>query len=179
LAKAEPWQAAEIPGPAKALVITKPEVVVAMVRRARRPILIVGHEAAETDLGGERAVDHLIRVARAGKIPVVATAHILGEFLKRRFRPAASMSAVDIANRLRDPGWKGLDGKGPYDLALIAGVPYPMGWVILSGLKHFSGLRTVSMDPYYHPQASWSLPNLSREEWEKHLKTVGEKLGGK
>jgi len=178
LAKAEPWQTAETPGPTKALVITKPEVVVAMIKRAKRPILIVGHEAAETGLGKEKAVDHLIRVAKAGKIPVVATAHILGEFLQRGFQPVASMSAVDIANRLRDPGWKGLDGKGPYDLALIAGVPYPMGWVILSGLKHFSGLRTISMDPYYHPQASWSFPNLSGKEWEKNLKAVEEKLGG-
>ncbi|MCK4885653.1 CO dehydrogenase/acetyl-CoA synthase complex subunit epsilon, partial [Candidatus Bathyarchaeota archaeon] len=41
-AKAEPWQTAEIAGPKKALVITKPEVAAAMIKRAKRPILIVG-----------------------------------------------------------------------------------------------------------------------------------------
>ncbi|MFQ5822105.1 MAG: carbon monoxide dehydrogenase beta subunit family protein, partial [Candidatus Heimdallarchaeota archaeon] len=39
--KAEPWQKAEIAGPKKALLILKPEVVVAMVKRAKRPILVV------------------------------------------------------------------------------------------------------------------------------------------
>ena len=36
--KAEPWQKAEIAGPKKALLILKPEVVVAMIKRAKRPI---------------------------------------------------------------------------------------------------------------------------------------------
>jgi len=49
MAAAEPWQTAEIPGPKKALVITKPEVVAAMIKRAKHPILIVGHKAAEID----------------------------------------------------------------------------------------------------------------------------------
>ena len=45
--KEEPWQTAEIAGPKKALLILKPEVVTAMIQRAKRPILIVGHLAAE------------------------------------------------------------------------------------------------------------------------------------
>ena len=45
--KAEPWQRAEIACPKKALLILKPEVVVAMVKRAKRPILIVGYLATE------------------------------------------------------------------------------------------------------------------------------------
>jgi len=47
---AEPWHRAEISGPTKASVITKPEVVLALIKRAKRPILVVGHEAVETDL---------------------------------------------------------------------------------------------------------------------------------
>jgi acetyl-CoA decarbonylase/synthase complex subunit epsilon len=37
----EPWQTAEIAGPKKALLILKPEVVVAMVKKAKRPLLMV------------------------------------------------------------------------------------------------------------------------------------------
>ena len=48
------------------------------------------------------------------------------------------MPAVSIGNRLADPHWKGIDGKGPYNLAIFAGLPYQMGWTILSGLKHFA-----------------------------------------
>ena len=43
MATAEPWQTAEIAGPKKAMVVTKPEVAVAMIKQAKRPILIVGH----------------------------------------------------------------------------------------------------------------------------------------
>jgi len=177
---AEPWQTAEIPGPTKALVITKPEVVVAMAKRAKRPILIVGHEAVEADLGKEKMIDFAISMAKAGRIPVVATAHTVGEFIKKKFPPTAWMPAVDIANRLQDPDWKGLDGKGQYDLALFTGIPYYMEWVILSSLKHFSqNLKTISLDRFYQPHASWSFPNLSVKDWSENLRVIVEKLGEK
>lgn len=176
----EPWQTAEIPGPKKALVITKPEVVSAMMKRAKNPILIVGHKAAEVQLGNGKLIDYMIRIAENAKIPVVATAHMQREFLKRSFQVNSWMSAVDIANRLRDPEWKGLDGKGPYDLAVFAGLPYYMGWLILSGLKHFSsGLKTVSLDMHYQPHASWSFPNLSVDDWERNLDVIVKEMGGR
>ena len=177
---AEPWQTAEIPGPTKALVITKPEVVVAMVKRARRPILIVGHEAAAITISEEKLIDYAIRISKAAKTPVVATAHIISEFLKRGFQPAAWMPAVDIANRLRDSEWKGLDGLGQYDLALFMGIPYYMEWVILSSLKHFSSnLKTICLDRFYQPHATWSFPNISVKDWSEGLELIISKLGGK
>ena len=44
------WLTAEIGGPKKASLITKPEVADAMITRAKRPILIVGNIAADIDL---------------------------------------------------------------------------------------------------------------------------------
>lgn len=177
---AEPWQTAEIPGPTKALVITKPEVVVAMVKKAKRPILIVGHEAVESDLGEEKLMDYIIHLAKTAKIPVVATAHIVGEFIKRGYSPKAWMPAVDITNRLQDLEWKGLDGKGQYDLALFTGLPYYMEWTILSSLKHFSSnLKTITLDRFYQPHATWSFPNLSQKDWNENLNILLNKIGGK
>ena len=176
----EPWQTAEIAGPKKALVITKPTVVSAMMKRAKNPILIVGHMASEVELKNGTPIDYVIRMARSAKIQVVATAHIQGEFLKRGFQVDAWMPAVDIANRLTDPEWKGVNGKGQHDLALFMGLPYYMQWLILSGLKHFSSrLRTVSLDMHYQPHASWSFPNLSVKDWEGNLEVIVEELGGK
>ena len=175
----EPWMTAEIPGPKKALVITKPKVVSAIIRRAKRPLLIVGHEAVEIELKEGRLIDYMIRLAEAAEIPVVATAHIQGEFQRRGFKPASWMPAVDIANRLVDSEWMGLGDEGRHDLALFVGLPYYMGWLILSGLKHFSpDLKTVSLDMHYQPHASWSFPNLSIEEYEKNLRVILEDLEG-
>jgi len=174
---AEPWQTAEIPGPKKALVITKPEVVAAMIKRAQRPVLVVGHRAAEIDFSGGKLIDFIIGFAKKTGIPVVATAHMIGEFIRRGFKPAAFMPAVDIGNRLVDPNWTGVDGKGQHDLALFVGLYYYMEWTILSGLKHFAKhLKTISLDNVYHPHASWSFPNLSYEEWVKNLKIIMEKV---
>jgi acetyl-CoA decarbonylase/synthase complex subunit epsilon len=179
-AKAEPWQTAEIAGPKKALLILKPEVVVAMVKRAKRPILVVGHHAAEEYSDGVKMIDYAIRMSKTGGIPVVATAHMVTEFLKRGFQPAAWMSAMDIGNRLEDPEWKGLDGTGSYDLALFMGLPYYMEFVILSGLKHFStNLKTISLDRFYNPHATWSFPNLSVEDWNHSFEIILSNLGGK
>ena len=173
MATAEPWQTAEIPGPKKALVITKPEVVAAMIKRAKHPILIVGHNAAETSLGRKKLIDYMIQLANKGRIPVVATAHIAKEFLKRDFKPAGSMPAVDIGNRLVDPDWMGIDGKGTHDLALFVGLPYYMEWTILSGLKHFAPhLKTVTLDNFYHPHATWSFPNISENELKENFKVM-------
>ena len=180
MAIAEPWQTAEIGGPKKALVITKPAVVVAMIKKAKHPILVVGHEAVETEVGKKKAIDVIIDLAKAAEIPVVATAHIVGEVVQRDFRPAAWMPAVDIGNRLKDSKWSGLDDGGQYDLALFVGIPYYMEWVILSGLKHFAfnHLTTISLDRFYQPQATWSFPNTAIESWAENLTVIGDELGG-
>lgn len=180
MATAEPWQKAEISGPLKALVITRPEVVIAMFRKAQRPLLVVGHDVVKDSLLDGKPIDYIINIAKAGNIPLVVTSHIVKEFLDRGFQPTAWMPAVDIANRLKDPDWEGLDGKGQYDLLLIVGLPYYMEWLILSGLKHFAiNLISISLDRFYQPHATWSFPNGSLEKWEENLKLILNNLGGK
>ena len=175
----EPWQCAEIAATKKANPIQKPEIVVAMIKRAERPILVVGSYAVERYMEGRQLIDYLIDFARASKVSVVATAHMVGEFLKRGYEPAGFMSAMDIGNRLVDPEWQGLDGKGPYDLALFVGMPYYMEGLIICGLKHFApNLRTITLDNLFHPHASWSFPNATLEEWAGNLKVMTSKFGG-
>jgi acetyl-CoA decarbonylase/synthase complex subunit epsilon len=181
MAKAEPWQTAEIPGPKKANVITKPALVVAIIKKAKSPIFVVGHRAVEIGLGEKKVIDLAIDLAKAAEIPVVATAHIVGEFTKRGFNPAAWMPAMDIGNRLKDSEWDGVDSEGQHDLALFMGMPYYMEWLILSGLKHFAykHLTTISVDRFYQPHATWSFPNMEIEEWTKNLEDITNMLRGK
>jgi acetyl-CoA decarbonylase/synthase complex subunit epsilon len=162
------------------MVITKPEVVAAMIKQAKRPILIAGHKTAETRLKNKRLIDYIIKLARNANIPIVATAHVAGEFLKRGYEPAAWMPALDISNRLADPEWMGLDGNGSYDLALFVGLPYYMEWTILSGLKNFaSNLKTVTLDNTYQPNANWSFSNADLKDWSEDIRIIIEKTEGK
>jgi len=173
----ESWQTAEIPGPKKASLIIKPDIADAIIRRAKRPIMIVGHGIVEYEVEGKLLIDCLIELAKIGKIPVIVTASTSREFLARQFEPAAIMSAVDISNRLTDPEWKGFDGKEGYDLAIFVGLPYSMEWTILSGLKHFApGVKTMTLDCVYQPNASWSFPNSTIKDWAANLKGIVEHL---
>jgi acetyl-CoA decarbonylase/synthase complex subunit epsilon len=175
----EPWQCAEVAATKKANPITKPEVAVAMIKRAARPILVVGSNATERRMKNRQLIDYLIDFAKVSKVPVVATAHMVGEFLKRGYEPAGFMSAMDIGNRLVDPDWQGLDGKGHPDLAMFVGLPYYMEALILSGLKHFApDLRTMTLDNLYHPHASWSFPNACGDDWAENLKVMTSKFEG-
>jgi acetyl-CoA decarbonylase/synthase complex subunit epsilon len=175
----EPWQCAEIAATKKANPIVKPEIAVAMIKKASRPLLIVGSYATERWMEGKLLIEYLIDFANASKVPVVATAHMIGEFLKRGYQPAGFMSAMDIGNRVVDPEWKGLDGKGPYDLVMFVGLPFYMEELILSGLMHFSPeQKTMTLDNLYHPHASWSFPNATLEEWAANLKVITSKFEG-
>jgi acetyl-CoA decarbonylase/synthase complex subunit epsilon len=152
---------------------------VAMIKKAARPILIVGSNATERWIEGKQLIEYLIDFAKASKVPVVATAHMVGEFLKRGYEPAGFMSAMDIGNRLVDPEWQGLDGKGHPDLALFVGLPYYMEALILCGLKHFApDFRTVTLDNMFHPHASWSFPNATVEDWANNLTVMTSKFEG-
>jgi len=173
----EPWQCAEGSATKKAMEITKPEVAVSLIKRAARPILVVGSEAVTRNLDGKLLIEYLIDFAKASKVPIVATAHMVGEFLKRGFKPAGFMSAMDIGNRLVDPDWQGIDGKGPYDLVMFIGLPYYMEGLILSGFMHFAPkLRTVTLDNKFHPHACWSFPNAGVKIWAENLKVMISKF---
>lgn len=169
----EPWQIAEVAGPKKAMVIGKPEVAVALIKKAAHPLLVVGHYAAVQELEGKKLIDYLIDFARASKVPVVATAHIVGEFLRRDFKPVGWMPAMDIGNKLVDPEWIGIDCVGHYDMVLFVGLPYYMESLILSGLKSFAPhLKTITLDNMYHPHASWSFPNASVKDWASNIRAM-------
>ncbi|MGD0533932.1 MAG: CO dehydrogenase/acetyl-CoA synthase complex subunit epsilon [Methanoregula sp.] len=170
---ADPWQTAEIAGPKKASVITKPAMVQAVIHRAQHPVLIIGHNAATIDISERKLVDYLLDLARAHAIPVIATGHVNRALKQRGYTGAVIMPAVEAGQRIADPCWNGPDGKGPCDLAIIAGLPYPMGYTLLSGLKHFAPhTKTITLDNTYQPNANWSFANISIKEWQENLEAI-------
>jgi acetyl-CoA decarbonylase/synthase complex subunit epsilon len=179
MASAEPWQTGEVPGPKKAAVISRPEVITALLSRSKRPVMVVGHLAAGVNVGDKKMADYLIELGKAWGIPIIATGDTNRALLSRGYAQAVIMPAVDIGQRLSDPEWKGLDGKGAYDLALFAGLPYYMEWTILSGLKHLApNVKTITLDNVYQPNASFSFANISTGDWLEQIKAVMRKREG-
>jgi len=166
-------QTAEIPGPKKALIFSKPEIAASMIKKAKRVILVVGSEAVNVKTKDGCLIDSAIILSKARNVTVLATGHMLSEFMKRNAENVYSMSLTSIGDRLRYSDWSGLDGKGPYDLAVFMGFYYYMEWLVLSGLKNFAPeLRTISLDNVYQPNASWSFGSMSDKDWMESLDKI-------
>lgn len=169
--RTSPWQLGNIPGPQMALSSDNaPTIFATMVKKAKNPLLIVGMYVLEFELEGRKLIDYAIDIAKKRDIPIVATAHTLKGFIERN-HPATSMGVIDIVNRLQDSTFTITPKKEPpHDLVLFLGITYQLASQGLSTLKHFAPhLRTLTICKWYHPNATWSFPNIKDKEWKKML----------
>lgn len=168
----EPWQIGNVPGPKQANVITKPIVVSALIEKAERPLLIVGHEIIGVKVGETDLTGLLAKIA-GKRVQIVTTAHTAKEISTENLKNLPWMGVVEITHRLTDQAWFGLDRKGQYDLVIFLGVPYYLQSQMLSTLKHFAPqLKTISIDRYYQPNADWSFSNISEGDWRENFKAI-------
>lgn len=173
--RTEPWLMAEVPGTRKARIIETPGLAASMLKRAKRILMIVGHRVTEK-LSNRTISDYVADIAEALNAHIATTSPTYRKFRERGLT-VAWLSPIEVAHMVTDPNWRGLDGKECYKTVVIIGIPYYMSWLILSGLKNFAmQVRTVSLDRFYQPHASWSLKNLTSKEWEKFLDELLTKL---
>lgn len=162
--QAVPFDTGNIPGPKMARA-TMPAVAGKMLAKAKRPLLIVGSQVHDDEV--------LARAVAMGKggiqIAAVGNAYkSLGD--KGIDVHYANMHA--LASYLCDPNWRGLDGKGGYDLVVFFGITYYYASQAISALKNFSNIRVISMDKYYHPNADMSFGNLKNDVFIEALDMV-------
>jgi CO dehydrogenase/acetyl-CoA synthase complex epsilon subunit len=174
--KGEVWARAETPAIVRATLIEKPTVAAKLLKRAKSPVIVVGHEAAAGE--GPGILKEVVRIAKAIDAPLVATGGVAAELLKKDFSSPMIMSAMEAGDRLLDPAWKPASGREPPDFAFLLGIPYPIASVIEAGLASFARdhLKIVSLDRLYHPHCDLSLPNQTRKEWEATLGAIAREV---
>ena len=164
-----PLDVANIPGPETGEVVA-PEVIGSYISSAKRPLLVVGSEILRDDFFIELAIE----LGKKG-IPIAATGHSIRGFVEKGYTEAVNYYNLhELTNCLRDPNWKGLDGKGNYDFVIFFGIIYYYASQMLSCIKNFAIdplMRAVSIDRYYQPNARMSFTTFSprREEMYKAL----------
>ena len=69
---------------------------------------------------------------------------------------------------------KGIDGKGNYDIAAYICVNYMLQVTLLNCLKNYAykHMKTISLDRFFFPTATYSLPNLKKDEYYKTIKEI-------
>lgn len=178
MTRPDPWQTAETCGTRQAGIIKGPQILAALLKKARHPVMLVGNQGSRDPEEADEVLNAVISLAQKAGISLVTSGKAVRSCQERGLSPAATIPATDCANRLSDPAWAGVDGKGPHDLVFILGLPYGMEWTLLSGLKNGApALITVALDRYYHPQASWSFANLEHHEWLEMMNETTRVIG--
>jgi acetyl-CoA decarbonylase/synthase complex subunit epsilon len=150
------------------------EPLVKIIKKAARPLLVIGPQALEVEVNGRPFIEYLVELARAGNIPICATAHTKKKLLELGVTPESTYDLIEIINALKDAEWKGVKGEGCHDLVLFGGVRTDLGNQGLSALKHFAPhLKTMTLCKYYYPNANFSLPNYRKnEDWKALLENL-------
>ena len=141
-----------------------------LIKKATRPLLVVGPRALTMSLDGRPVIDYAADIAKSLNIPVCATAHTRKKLVESGVEPASNYDLVEIINHLKDPQWAGVRKEGNHDLVIFIGVRTDLAEQGLSTLKHYARhLRTMTLCKYYYPNASYSLPNLKDGKWKEFL----------
>jgi acetyl-CoA decarbonylase/synthase complex subunit epsilon len=166
LSKVTAWETAEIRGPKVAFNLS-PENCGRMLKRSKRLLIIVGGAAISMKSDGVDVPQIVSRIAKEMKGTIAASPGVFKAFLTFKDINVINMGLGDVVNRLKDKSWKGFDGEGEYDMVAFIGGLYYYQSMLLSTLKHFAPkLKTFSIDRFYHPNAQFSLENLTPEKWK-------------
>ncbi|MHA1375562.1 MAG: CO dehydrogenase/acetyl-CoA synthase complex subunit epsilon [Promethearchaeota archaeon] len=175
---ARPYQKANIPGPEMGTTVYDPKVMANLVKTDKRKVIIIGAEAISWELDGKKVADYYIDIANKLDCQVISTGHAY-KYLKDKINEDRlhDMSLINIVGRLVDKDWKGIDGKGQYNMAIFGGhIVYYVSQA-MSRIKNFSNwVRTIDLDKFSHPNARFSLPNLSDDDWKRFLEELIENL---
>lgn len=167
-----------IPGPEMGTTVTKPEVMANIIKAPKKKVLVIGAESLNWELDGKKVIDYFIEIANKLECDVIATGHTY-KYLNGKIDEEMlhDMTLINITDRLSDEDWNGLDGEGQYEMAIFGGHLVFYSSQTLSRLKNFTDwVRTVELDKFSHPNARFSLSNLSDAEWKEFLEKLIEEL---
>ncbi len=160
----------------QSVIIEKPEVYANIIKKAKRPLLVLG-PICKHKLGEKLLLEYALQIAKAKNIPITATADINKRILENGVCADSTYDIIEIINALKDETWTGVKGEGNHDLVMFLGIRSDLGTQGLSTLKHFAPhLKTMTLCKFVFPNATYSMPNLKDEKWQEFLENLISKL---
>ena len=141
------------------------EVAAKLISKAKRPLLVVGTLSLNPAV-----LDRAIQIAKAKNIQIAATGSSMPGFVGKDVN-AKYINAHALGFYLTDPNWPGLDGNGNYDTIIILGFKKYYINQVLSAVKNFSDVKSISIGKDYVQNATMSFGNLSKED---HIAALDE-----
>src|SRR4030042_1017101 len=72
-----------------------------LIKRAARPLLVVGAWSVTRSLLGKPIIDYAVEIAKTLNIPICATAHTKKKLVEMGVEPANSYDIIEILNHLK------------------------------------------------------------------------------
>src|SRR5512137_2299731 len=139
-------------GVKSAMVLDSAPDYAALIKQAKRPLLVLGPRLLVESLGGRLLLEWALEIAKAANLPICATAHVKGKLVPLGAKPDSEYDAVEIVNRLKDPEWQGVKKEGNHDLVIFFGFTTDFGHQTLSLLPQSAPhLRPTTPCPYVSP----------------------------
>jgi acetyl-CoA decarbonylase/synthase complex subunit epsilon len=154
-----------------AKLIEDPAEYANLIKKAKRPLLVVGPLLLGSTTEGKVLMEYALEIAEAASIPICATGQTRGKIVELGVQPDCVYDVVEIANALKDPEWRGAKREGNHDLVILFGIRSDLGNQSLSTLKHFAPhLKTMTLCKHYFPHANYSLPNFKKDaKWQEFV----------
>ncbi|MDI6775698.1 MAG: CO dehydrogenase/acetyl-CoA synthase complex subunit epsilon [Syntrophales bacterium] len=151
-----------------------------LIKRAKRPLLVLGPLLVKGSLNGRFLIEYAFEIAKSASIPICATGHVKVKMMEAGVKPDSEYDVVEIINALKDPDWMGVKKEGNHDLVIFFGIRSDFAEQGLSVLKHFAPhLKTMTLCKFYFPHANYSLPNIKKDEqWKEFLEALISNLRG-
>jgi len=141
------------------------EVAAKLISKAKRPLFVVGTGVLDPEL-----LDRAVKIAKAKNIPIAATGSSMPGFVDKDVN-AKYINLHQLGFYLTDPDWPGLDGNGNYDTIILLGHKKYYINQVLSAVKNFSDVKSISIDRDYIQNATMSFGNLSKAD---HIAALDE-----
>ncbi|MGB4281396.1 MAG: CO dehydrogenase/acetyl-CoA synthase complex subunit epsilon [Methanosarcina thermophila] len=141
------------------------EVAAKLISKAKRPLFVVGTGVLDPEL-----LDRAVKIAKAKNIPIAATGSSMPGFVDKDVN-AKYINLHQLGFYLTDPDWPGLDGNGNYDTIILLGHKKYYINQVLSAVKNFSDVKSISIDRNYIQNATMSFGKLSKAD---HIAALDE-----
>ena len=157
-----------------AKLIEDPTEYADLIKKAKRPLLVVGPLLLASTSDGKVLMQYALDIAKAANVPICGTAQTRGKMVELGVEPECVYDVVEIVNALKDPNWRGVKKEGNHDLVMFLGIRSDLGNQGLSTLKHFAPhLKTMTLCKHYFPHANYSLPNFKKDaKWQEFLESL-------
>lgn len=159
-----PWRPTARTGPKQGVAVNS-KTAKRIIEEAESPIIVAGPRVRH-DSG---LFDVVVALSQKREIPIIATGGSIRAF-KEKGVEAEQMSLLHLVNLLLDPEWRINNKK--VDVAVFVGTEYAIANNVFSTLKNWGGVKTISISPYYQPNAGVSFGNLTDEVFKEYLEVL-------